>query len=197
MTALPKKKLTVQEYLTIERAAAFKSDLYQGEMFPIAGVSITHNRVKENLIGELGFRLESSSCQSFSSDQRVAVDATGFYTYPDILIVCGRIKRAELDADTITNPKVIFEVLSDSTERYDRHTKFRHYSEIAALSEYVLVSQSDALIERFTRRDDGTWTFQVFFGLEAEFSLASIPVAIPLSDIYRGVEFPPAEIPSS
>src|SRR5438067_13931715 len=127
MTAVPKTRLTPEQYLSIERKAAFKSEYYNGEMFAMAGVSREHSRVKENLIIEIGARLKGGPCRSHSSDMRVKVSRTGLYTYPDIVIVCGDEQYEDDVFDTLLNPQVVIEVLSPSTEGYDRGKKFRHY----------------------------------------------------------------------
>lgn len=193
MTAQPKKKLTAAEYLAIERKAEFKSEFYAGETFAMAGASTTHNRVKDNLIVQLGMRMLGGPCQSYSSDQRVLVDRTGLYTYPDIVIVCGEPEFADGDRDTITNPRVVIEVLSESTEGYDRGTKFQHYRQIPSLQVYVLVAQDEARIEQFVRQADGTWVLQIFADPAGAFTLATVGATVPLADVYRGVTFPPPE----
>jgi Uma2 family endonuclease len=190
MSAVPKRKLTPAEYLAIEKTAEFKSEFFNGEMFAMAGASRPHNRVKENLAIEIGSRLKGGACQSFSSDQRVLVNRTGLYTYPDLLIVCGEVESTGDDEDTITNPRVIVEVLSPSTERYDRTTKFDHYQQIPSVQEYILVAQDAARCERYVRQADGTWGYTSFVGLEAVLALTSVPVQVPLADIYAGAEFP-------
>ncbi len=190
MSAVPKRKLSPAEYLAIEKKAEFKSEFFNGEMFAMAGASRPHNRVKDNLIIRIGSQLLSGPCQTFSSDQRVLVDRTGLYTYPDLLIVCGEVESMEDDEDTITNPRVIVEVLSPSTERYDRGAKFRNYQQVPSLTEYVLVAQDEAVVERFVRQADGTWGYTSFVGLEAVLAFSSVPVQVPLADLYAGVEFP-------
>ncbi len=201
MTAVPKKKLTAQEYLEIERKAEFKSEFYNGDMFPLhgggpqamAGASTAHNRVKENLIVELGSRLKGGRGQSYSSDQRVLVGRTGLYTYPDIVIVCGEVEFAAGDGDTITNPQAVIEVLSESTERYDRGAKFRQYQQIPSLQVYVLAAQDEPRIEQFVRLPDGTWNLQTFEDPQGKFTLAPLGISVPLADIYLGVALPPPE----
>ncbi len=195
MTAVPKAKLTVAEYLAIERRAEFKSEFYDGEMFAMAGASREHNRVTENLSIELGGRLRGGPCQSFSRDLRVRIKRTGLYCYPDLVIVCGEPEYAEEDKDTLVNPRVVFEVLSPSTERYDRTTKFRHYKQLPSVEEYVLVAQDEPWCERFVRQADGSWAQVEFAGLEAVLELKSVPVAVPLADVYARVTFPPAPPP--
>ncbi len=188
MSAQPRKKLTSAEYLALERKAEFKSEFFNGEMFAMAGASRQHNEVKENLIGELFNRLKGSPCRTYSSDQRVKVENTGLYTYPDIIIVCGRPEFDPDDSDTLVNPQVVFEILSDSTERYDRGVKFRHYQNLPSVREYVLVSQKEMVIERLVRQPDEKWMLTLFEGPTAEFALETVPVRVPLAEIYRDVE---------
>ncbi len=203
MSALRKPKLSVAEYLAIEKTAAFKSEFFDGEMFPLhrdapvgmAGASRSHNRVNENLSIRIGSQLLGGPCQSLSRDQRVLVDRTGLYTYPDLLIVCGQVETAEGDEDTITNPRVVVEVLSPSTERYDRGAKFRQYQQLPSVQEYVLVSQDEAVVERYVRQADGTWGYTSFVGLDAVLPLTSVPVQVPLADIFAGVELPASPPP--
>jgi Uma2 family endonuclease len=191
MSAVPKPhKITVDEYFEIEKSAERKSEFHNGEMFLMAGASWEHNLISQSLSSELYLRLKGSECQVFHSDLRVKVDRTGLYTYPDVLIVCGTPEHAPENRDTLVNPKVVFEILSDSTERYDRTTKFRHYKQLPSVLEYVLVSQDEPLVERFERQEDGTWAQSDFVGLEVEVALATVPVSVPMADIYRGVEFP-------
>ncbi len=192
MTALPKRKLTAAEYLVIERAAEFKSEFYAGEMFAMAGTSCEHNTVNENLSTELGARLKGGPCRTFSRDLRVRVERTGLYCYPDLVIVCGPAEYAAEDRDTLVNPRVVFEVLSPSTERYDRTTKFRHYQQLPSVEEYVLVAQDEPWCERYVRQADGAWAQVLFVGLDAVLELKSVPVAVPLADVYAGVAFAPA-----
>ncbi|HYH66678.1 MAG TPA: Uma2 family endonuclease [Urbifossiella sp.] len=194
MTALPKAKLTVAEYLAIERRAEFKSEFHDGEMFAMAGASREHNTVAKNLGGELYGRLKGGPCQTFLSDQRVRIARTGLYCYPDLVIVCGEPQYAEEDRDTLVNPRVVFEVLSPSTERYDRTVKLRHYKQLPSVQEYVLVAQDQAWCERYARQADGAWTHVEFVGLDATLELTSVPVAVPLADVYARVTFPPDEV---
>lgn len=191
MTAAAKPKtLTPAEYLTIERKAATRSEYYRGEMFAMAGASYEHNVVKDNLVLELGARLRDSSCRTLSSDMRVLIPATGLFTYPDLVILCGTPEFADTEGDVLLNPQVIIEVLSDSTEKYDRGAKFRQYQQIPALREYVLVSQDEPVVERFVRQADGDWLLTTFTGQTGEFALTTVPVAVPLAEVYRGVTFP-------
>lgn len=190
MSAIPKRQLTVQEYLVRERVATFKSEFYNGEAFVMAGASYSHNRMTENFSIEFGSRLKSTRCQGFSQDLRVLIEATGLFCYPDFLILCGPPTFSELDPDTLTNPRVIVEVLTPSSERYDRITKFRHYRQIPSLVEFLLVSSTEPLIEHFTKRDDGAWSIEFSYGLDQTLKLLSIPVEVSLKDLFADVNFP-------
>ncbi|MGL6096057.1 MAG: Uma2 family endonuclease [Fimbriiglobus sp.] len=193
MSAVPKRKLTAAEYLVIEKKAEFKSEFYNGEMFAMAGASREHNRVTDNLHGEMYGLFKGSRCQPMSRDQRVQIDATGLYTYPDLIIVCGRPEYSEHDRDTLVNPTALVEVLSPSTEAYDRGAKFRQYQQIPSLREYVMVAQDEPRIERYVRQSNGDWLLTVFAGPDAEFAITTGPARVPMADVYRGVEFTPAQ----
>jgi Uma2 family endonuclease len=193
MTEVPKPKLTPAEYLAVERQAEFKSEFYRGEMFAMAAASEEHCLIKDNLAGEVRQQLKGGPCRVVTSDLRVKVDVTGLYTYPDVVIYCDGPQFEDDTFDTLLNPRAIVEVLSDSTERYDRGTKFRHYRQIPSLQEYILVSQNQPLVERHVRRPDGSWLLTEFAGLERVLELASVPARVPLAEIYRGVTFP--EVP--
>lgn len=195
MTAIPKKKMTASEYLAIERKAELKSEFYNGEMFAMAGASRQHNEIKENLIGELFTRLKGGKCRTYSSDQRVKIDRTGLYTYPDIVIVCSQVEFDPLDPDTLTNPQVVIEVLSKTTESYDRGTKFQHYKRLPSVKEYVLVNQDRVQVDRFVRQQDETWVMTTFDPPENNFTLVTVDVQIPLTDIYRGVKLEEPPLP--
>jgi Uma2 family endonuclease len=190
MSAAPTMKLTPAEYLAIERKAEFKSEFYAGEMFAMAGASRQHSRARINLSGELHGQLKGSSCEIYDQDMRLRVSPTGLYTYPDLAIVCGKAEFEDKELDILLNPRLIIEVLSDSTEKYDRGEKARHYKRIASLQEYVLVSQREALVERMVRQDDGSWKVTEFAGTDATLEFTSIPAKVALAEIYRGVEFP-------
>ena len=191
MSASPKPYLSPAEYLVIERAAEHKSEYLNGEMFATAGASYAHTRIVGSLVAEFGAAFRGGPCYTLSQEMRVKVSPTGLYTYPDVIILCEPPELEDDKGDTLLNPKVLIEVLSDSTENYDRGKKFHHYQRIASLREYALVSQDESLIERFVRQDDGAWTLTIVRGPEAEFALATVPARISLADIYRGIEFPP------
>jgi Uma2 family endonuclease len=191
--AVPISKLTPAEYLAIERKATFKSEYYNGEMFAMAGANYWHTLITDNLVREIGFALKGSPCRTLSHDMRVKVSATGLYTYPDIIILCGPPELEDEHRDTLLNPQVIIEVLSDSTEKYDRGKKFGQYHRLPSVREYVLVSQHRIRVERYVRQPDETWVLTVFADPAGDFALATVPARAPLADVYVGVEFPPPD----
>jgi len=188
MPAAPKRKLTPEEYLAIERASPFKSEFYHGEMFAMAGARYLHNRVLANLYRLVGNQLEGSPCFVLPNDMRVKVPKSSYF-YPDLLIVCGKPQFEDNIFDTLLNPQVILEVLSDTTERFDRGGKFDEYCNIVSLKEYVLVSQDKMQIQRFIRQAENHWDMRIFKDGTGDFSLETVKVTIPLIDIYAGVEF--------
>jgi Uma2 family endonuclease len=190
MSTVPKRLLSPHEYLALERQAEFRSEFLGGEMFAMAGASWEHTLIKDNLAGETRSQLKSGPCRVGTSDLRIKVDSTGLYTYPDIVIVCEQPRFEDNVLDTLLNPQVIVEVLSDSTERYDRGTKFAHYRQLRSVQQYVLIAQDRALVERYIRQADDTWVLTVFSGLDQIFPFGTLPVQVALAEIYRGVEFP-------
>jgi Uma2 family endonuclease len=182
----PARKLTFTfaEYLEQERASDTKHEFVNGEIFAIAGGTIEHGRLAANTAGVLFAQLRGRPCAAYSSDVRVRVLATGLATYPDLSIVCGRLERDPEDANTIVNPIVLVEVLSDSTEAYDRGEKFAHYQRIPSLEEYVLVSQHGPRIEVFRRNEDGkSWTLHIAEASESV-KLASIGCELAVDEVY-------------
>ena len=145
------------------------------------------------MAGEARIQLKGGPCRAMTSDMRVKVNATGLYTYPDIVVVCGEPQYEDSEVDTLLNPRVVVEVLSDSTEKSDRGAKFGNYRQVPSLQEYVLVAQERPLIERFVRQADDTWVLATFSGLENNFAFATIPVRIAMAEIYSGVEFPESQ----
>ena len=190
MSAVPHRLLEPQEYLARERAAALRSEFYRGEMFARAGASLEHCLVKDNVARKAGNQLEDGPCRVVTSDMRVKVDATGLYTYPDIVIYCDEPQFEDGQLDTLLNPRALVEVLSDSTEKYDRGAKAAHFRRIPSLQEYLLIAQDRMLVERYVRQADGSWLLTEFSDAAGEFAFGSIPVRIPLAEIYRGVTLP-------
>jgi len=184
-------RLTEAEYLRLERAAEFRSEFFDGEMFAMAGGTRAHSLISINIGGELRTKLAGKPCVVYNADLRVKSEATGLYTYPDVSVVCGEQRFLDEEEDTLLNPTLVVEVLSESTEAYDRGKKFEHYRQIPSLREYLLVSQHEARIEKFTRQKDGTWTLKEAVGMDAVIQLASIGETMALSEVFAKVQFLP------
>jgi Uma2 family endonuclease len=197
MASNPVPRLTEEQYLAIERAAQFKSEFLNGEMFAMAGASMQHCRLQGNAYAELRTLLRGGRCEAFTSDFRVRVSSSGMYTYPDVSVVCGKPILADAHQDILLNPVVIFEVLSPSTESYDRGLKFQHYRTIESLKDYILVNQNRILVEQFIRQADNTWILRDYPRAEDELKIDSIGVQIPLARIYELVEITPLDLESS
>jgi Uma2 family endonuclease len=151
----PKTFLTPEQYLEIERKAEYKSEYFRGEMFAMAGASRAHNLLVAHLLRDLGQQLRGKPCEIYPSDMRVRVSSTGLYTYPDVVAVCGEPKLLDNQLDTLLNPHLIVEVLSPSTEAYDRGRKFEHYQSIESLGEYLMITCDRIHADLHTRRPDG------------------------------------------
>lgn len=189
MASNPVQKLTEEQYLAIERAAETKSEFYNGEMFAMSGATFAHVKLSTNMLFELVLGLGDGPCQAYGPDLRIRVRPKGLYTYPDASVVCGEPILADNRKDTLLNPAVVVEVLSPSTEKYDRGTKFVHYRQVASLQDFILVSQDALLVEHYTRQSDETWTIRTHTRLDDELRIDSIGVSIPMPRIYRGIEF--------
>ena len=182
-------RFTPEQYLERERKADFKSEYDDGFITAMAGGSPEHNTIAGNLFAEVRSQLKGRPCAAYIGDVRLCVGPTGLYTYPDVMAVCGERQFLDSEMDTLINPTMIVEVLSSTTESYDRGRKFGHYQRLASLQEYVLVAQDEVRVERFTRRGDD-WILSVFTNLDDTLRLASIDCEVPLREIYDKVEFP-------
>lgn len=186
--------VTPDVYYRLERAAEHKSEYFNGEIFAMAGGTVRHSVVKTNMVSCLhgALKVKGGNCRPYDSDLRVKASATGLRTYPDATVICGKpeIDPEDSAGETVINPTLIVEVLSDSTERYDRGTKFEHYQTIESLRQYVLVSQDQARVETYLRQLDGTWVYSETHGIEASVQFAALGVSLPMSELYDGVEFP-------
>ena len=189
MASLPKQRLTPEQYLEIERRADHKSEYHSGEMFALAGVSEPHALIMGNIFAELHQQLKHRPCKVYQSEMRVKVDATGLYTYPDVTVVCGEARFDDNHMDTLLNPTVLIEVLSKSTEAYDRGEKYAHYRRLESVTDYLMVSQHTPRIEQYVRQPDGHWLMTEASGLESFIEIASIDCRLALSDVYDKVDF--------
>ena len=183
--------LTPMEYLTLERAAPTKSEFYEGEMFAMAGGTAVHSLIGTNVTGEFRNKLRGKKCVPYNADLRIQVEANGLFTYPDLSVICGPLQFADGTDDTVTNPAVLVEVLSPSTEAYDRGQKFLLYRQIPSLREYLLVSQHEPLLEMFIRQEDNLWSLREAAGLDARLEIPSLEITVSLAEIYANVTFPP------
>jgi Uma2 family endonuclease len=195
MSPPPQPPLTPEQYLEIERAAEIRSEFYGGRMYAMSGGTHVHALVILNIGRKLGNALELGPCLVSVSDLRVRVAPDGLYTYPDIVVVCGEPQYADGHRDTLLNPVLIVEVLSPSTEGYDRGFKAA-FRRVESLQEYALVSQAEPRVEVFRRQTGGFWLFSESAGMESSCRFESVGVDVRLSEIYSKVPFG-GEAPSS
>jgi Uma2 family endonuclease len=184
---------TIEEYLARERVAPHKSEYYRGQIFAMSGGTPRHNTISGNLLASLRGRLRGTPCRPYNSDQRIRIPANGLSTYPGVSVICGELQLDSQDRDAIVNPRVMFEVLSKSSESYDRGKKFDLYRQLESLREYILVAQDEPQVERFVRHEDGSWLLTVLKGLEVVLELSTLACVLPLSEIYEDVTFGPEE----
>lgn len=183
---------TPKEYLALERQASIKSELINGRIYAMAGASRQHNLIAGNVFREISSQLKGRACEAYISDMRLHISATGMFTYPDVMAVCGEVLFEDKEKDNLLNPSVIIEVLSPSTEAYDRGEKFAHYRRLVTLQEYLLISQHRVRIERFVRHG-AEWRMTEFNELTAIIQLTSIGCQLALAEIYDKVAFATSE----
>ena len=191
MSTAPTCKFTREEYLTLERNSQYKSQYFRGEIFAMPGGTKRHNMMSANVIGSLFLQLQSRPCRVYSSDMKVMVEATGLFTYPDAVVACSEERFYDQQEDVLLNPTLIVEVLSPSTELYDRGTKTEHYRKIASLQEYVLIAQDRIHIERFSRNAAGHWTLVEVDQPGQVLRIESIDCNLAVDDVYAKVQFGP------
>ncbi|HAO20723.1 MAG: hypothetical protein BWK80_54060 [Desulfobacteraceae bacterium IS3] len=187
MLKLKKTYITPEEYFEIEEAAEYKSEYYHGEMFAMSGASFAHNLVAGNVFASLHRSLRDSDCIVFNSDMKIELDKAKHYAYPDVSAVCGDVRFAEGRDDTIVNPVLIIEVLSESTQKYDRDLKFKAYQNIASLKDYILIDQYSYRVEYFSKNNFGFWDSEVFEKIDDKFIVRSVDVELSLNIIYHRV----------
>jgi Uma2 family endonuclease len=192
MASQAKPFYTPEEYLALERAAEYRSEYLDGEIYAMSGASAAHNTIAMNIVRHLGNQFEGRPCRVFASDLRVRVSPNRMYTYPDVVAVCGPREFADDHSDTLLNPTVVFEVLSPSTEAYDRGEKFARYWRLASLTDYVLVAQDQMRVEHFARQGDG-WFVTAAESPDETLRLAALDAELVLRAIYTNVEFPAPE----
>lgn len=202
--AIPKLKrdknylYTIEEYLAIDRNSQERYEYFDGEIRLMAGESDKHGDISVSLVVEIGNQLKGKDCRVRAKDAKIQTGGfnldtkskKGVFSYPDILVVCGKVEYHDKNNDIITNPKVIIEVLSDSTEIYDRNYKFTRYKMFnPTLTDYILVSQDKPQVEHFIRQDDSSWKMFTYIGLDQIFTVESIECTLKLSEIYDRIEF--------
>lgn len=193
MSALPKYRYTPEEYLAMERSSAEKHEYFNGEVFRMAGASFQHTTINSNIVAALRSQLRKRGCTVHANDLRTKT-LSNLYTYPDIVVVCGKPEFLDDTFDTLINPAIIIEILSDSTKNYDRTKKFDHYRTITSLKEYVLVEQDFARVEIYSRIEDGNvppertlWAFQAASSLGETLHLTAVDCTIDLIEVYEDV----------
>ena len=200
MSTVPIRRVSPQEYLALERRAEFKSEFYDGEIFAMAGATREHNLIVTNLTRELSQHLKDKPCEVYPNEMRTRIP-NGPYVYPDVVVVCSEPQFEDEGLDTLTNPLVVVEVLSDSTPDFDRGTKFRYYRRIASLREYILVDQIEPFVERYSHYSRGAgdvWRLEESAGLPTVLTVESLGCTLSLSDVYSKVSFPPPKnVPTS
>lgn len=188
MSVQPKRDFTVAEYLAIERLAETRSEYFRGEMFAMSGASRKHNLLCLNVSACIHQQIRHLRCEVYQTDMRVKVCESGLYTYPDVVATCEAPQFEDEQVDSLLNPQVLVEVLSESTENYDRGKKFEHYRRITSLQEYLLISQDRLLVELYTRRPNEGWLLTVASRWDECVQLTSIDCSLPLAEIYAKVE---------
>ncbi len=184
-----KSFVSPEEYLRLERQAEYKSEYLNGEIFAMSGATRKHNLLTVNISGSLNQQLRSKRCEVYASEMRVKVSATGLYTYPDVVVVCGEPRLEDEYFDTLLNPTVLIEVLSKSTERYDRIAKSSYYRTLDSLAEHLLVAQDEVRLEQYVRQPDGQWLLFDYHSLDDVAELKSIGCSLALRDVYDKVRF--------
>jgi Uma2 family endonuclease len=182
---------TPEEYLKLEEKAEFRSEYHNGEIIPMTGGSLNHNRIAINLVTALKVALKGKGYEPFINDLRVWLARYSRYVYPDVLVIAGQPTLHENRNDTVTNPLMAVEVLSKSTGNYDQGEKFRYYRSIPELQEYVLIDQYKIHVEQFTKTPEGKWLLTEYESSDAVLTMSSFDFQISLSDIYDGVVFAP------
>lgn len=190
MEAEKLKKVTLEAYQLLERDTDTKYEFHDGTIFSMAGGTIEHGLIVGNIFGEikLGLRKKSTSCMVTNSEVRLHISESNKFLYPDCMVICDEIKTSEIDENSVTNPLIIIEVLSTSTENYDRGAKFHAYRSIKTLQEYILIDQYQSSVETFSKKGD-LWRIEKVEGMEANLALVSLGITISLKDIYENVTF--------
>lgn len=187
MTAEPQSKWTFEEYVAFERDSEIRHEYLDGEIFAMTGASRKHNAINASLVAALYSQVRSHGCEIFASDMRIRIPATTLGTYPDVVVVCGEPEFEDEKEDTLTNPTLIVEVLSPSTEDYDHGKKFAHYRTLKSLSTYLMVAQDEVRVELYERQGENRWVLSEFRDLRATLDLPAVGSKLALADVYAAV----------
>jgi Uma2 family endonuclease len=196
MSAETKHRYSLEEYLQLERESDARLEFWDGEVFAMSGGPLGHERVMGNVYDLFRSQLTKSECSVFGSNMQIKVPSAPPYRYADGSVVCDKVQIERFSGnDLLLNPLLIYEVLSPSTEAYDRGDKFTHYKSIESLKEYLLIAQHRPHVTHYVKLDDGSWSYAEINGLEGIVHLSSVSVMLKLSDIYRDVEFEGTQAP--
>lgn len=187
MSARLRPQITPQDYLAWERRQETRHEFLDGEIFVMTGASREHNLLCGNTFAALHAQLRGTPCEVYNNDMRVKVNETGIYTYPDIVAACTAPQFEDAEVDTLLNPVLIIEVLSDSTEQYDRGTEFRHYRNLPSLRDYLLVAQTECRVEHYARETGSRWLLTEYVGLDDTIELAAVGCRLLLREMYERV----------
>lgn len=187
--AVEPKLYTPDEYLALEETAVEKHEYHHGELREMSGGTLSHTRISTNIVSQLGALLRGTKCEPLNSDIKLWIDAHDLFTYPDAMIVCGKVEFGKGRKDLIINPSVLFEVLSQSTADYDRGDKFKMYRTIETLQEYVLIDQRKVHIELYRRIEDKKWLLTETADLGAAVRLESAGIELSVATLYERVDF--------
>jgi Uma2 family endonuclease len=194
VSAETKHRYTLEEYLALERESDARHEFWDGEVFAMSGGTLAHERIMRNVGNLFQAQLGRRGCEVFGSNMQIKVPSAPPYRYGDGSVVCGKAEVERFNGnDLLLNPVLIYEVLSPSTEAYDRGDKFTHYKSIASLKEYLLVAQHRPHITQYAKRDDGEWSYVEINGLESSLHLPSVGLTLKLSDVYQDVDFDKSE----
>ncbi|MEL6653861.1 MAG: Uma2 family endonuclease [Bacteroidota bacterium] len=187
MTQVAVAKYDYEAYLAVEKEPGNKYEYHNGMITAMAGGTPEHGMITMNIGRALGNALEKEPCSVLSSDVKVRIEVSNRTFYPDVSVVCGEIQKSERDVNAIINPKLIVEVLSESTASFDLGEKFAHYRKLTSLEQYIIISQESPLVHTYYRTQDGTWEIQTFAEAKEKIELKSIRATIEMADIYRRV----------
>ena len=187
--AYGKKRLTAEEYLQFEKESTQKHEFFKGEIFAMAGAGRNHNEIFSNLFGDLAYKLKGKSCKPYGSDLRIHIPENTLYTYPDISVLCKNLESPDGDEISVTEPTILIEILSESTQNYDRGAKFKLYRDIPTLKEYVLVDSESINIESFRLNESLHWELEEYKTDSEILRIPALAINIPLKDIYQGTKF--------